>query len=173
VLSSKVLYFEREWHGGFKPASSYPVLSLATANTHDMPTITGFWTEHDIGLRRRLGLIADDGEEARARAERGRDREELLGLLQREQILPNGAPPRSSAELRAAVHGFLWSTPAQLVGLSLDDLAGEVEPVNVPGVGPERFASWTRKMRSDLEAITTSDEADIILRETRGRRDSS
>jgi hypothetical protein len=71
------------------------------------------------------------------------------------------------------VHGFLWSTPAQLVGLSLDDLAGEVEPVNVPGVGPERFASWTRKMRSDLEAITTSDEADIILRETRGRRDSS
>lgn len=172
VLSSKVLYFEREWHGGFKPASSYPTLSLATANTHDMPTLAGFWAEYDIGLRRELGLISDDADEARARAERDRDRAALLGLLEAEQILPQGQPPRSSAELRAAVHGFLWSTPAQLVGLSLDDLAGEVEPVNVPGVGPERFASWTRKMRSDLETITTSDEADIILRETGGRTDS-
>lgn len=173
VLSSKVLYFEREWHGGFKPANSYPALSLATANTHDMPTIAGFWTERDISVRRELGLIADDGDEARARAERDRDRGALLGLLAQEQILPQGQAPRSSAELRAAVHGFLWSTPAQLVGLSLDDLAGEVEPVNVPGVGPDRFASWTRKMRADLEAITTSDEAHIILRETRNRNDSS
>jgi 4-alpha-glucanotransferase len=173
VLSSKVLYFEREWHGGFKPANSYPALSLATANTHDMPTLAGFWAERDISVRRELGLIADDSEEARARAERDRDRGALLGLLEQEQILPQGQAPRSSAELRAAVHGFLWSTPAQLVGLSLDDLAGEVEPVNVPGVGPEKFASWTRKMRADLEAITTSDEADIILRETRNRSDSS
>jgi 4-alpha-glucanotransferase len=138
-----------------------------------MPTIAGFWTERDISVRRDLGLIADDGEEARARADRDRDRGALLGLLEQEQILPQGQAPRSSAELRAAVHGFLWSTPAQLVGLSLDDLAGEVEPVNVPGVGPEKFASWTRKMRADLEAITTSDEADIILRETRNRNDSS
>ena len=95
-----------------------------------------------------------------------------MSLLEREQILPHGQTPRSSAELRAAVHGFLWSTPAQLVGLSLDDLAGEVEPVNVPGVGPDRFASWTRKMRADLETITTSDEADVILRDARNRADS-
>jgi 4-alpha-glucanotransferase len=173
VLSSKVLYFEREWDGGFRPASSYPALSLATANTHDMPTIAGFWAERDIELRRQLGLIADDDEETRARADRDRDRAALLGLLAREQILPQGQAPRSSAELRAAVHEFLWSTPAQLVGLSLDDLAGEVEPVNVPGVGPDKFASWTRKMRSDLESITTSNEADNIPRAARNRNGSS
>jgi 4-alpha-glucanotransferase len=163
ILSSKVLYFEREWNGGFRPANQYPTLSLATANTHDMPTLAGFWAGRDVTLRREVGQIATDAEEARARDERDRDRAQLLNLLQAEQILPQGSVPQSSAELRAAVHGFLWSTPAQLVGLSLDDLAGEVDPINIPGVGPDRFPSWTRKMRADLETITTSEDVHVAV----------
>jgi 4-alpha-glucanotransferase len=163
ILSSKVLYFERDWHSGsFKPARLYPALALATANTHDMPTLAGFWSERDIAVRRQLGLIADDDEEARARSERDRDRGALVSLLNSEGIIPEGTP-HSSAELRAAVHGFLWSTPAQLVGLSLDDLAGETEAVNVPGVGPDRYPCWMRKMHADLETITSSQDADVIL----------
>jgi 4-alpha-glucanotransferase len=163
VLSSKVLYFEREWHGGFRSADQYPPLSLATANTHDMPTLAGFWAARDVALRREVGQLVSDDDEARALDERDRDRGHLLRLLEAEQILPQGSVPQSSAELRAAVHGFLWSTPAQLVGLSLDDLAGEVEPVNIPGVGPDRFASWTRKMRADLETITTSEDVHVAV----------
>lgn len=162
VLSSKVLYFEREWNGGFRSADQYPALSLATANTHDMPTLAGFWAARDVTLRREVGQLSDE-DETRALDERDRDRGHLLRLLEAEQILPQGSVPQSSAELRAAVHGFLWSTPAQLVGLSLDDLAGEVEPVNIPGVGPDRYASWTRKMRADLETITTSEDVHIAV----------
>jgi len=172
ILSSKVLYFEREWDGTFKAAHRYPPMSLATANTHDMPTIAGFWAGRDLDLRRELGQIATDEEERRAREERDRDRGLLARLLEAERILPHGAVPRSSAELRAAVHGFLWSTPAQLVGLSLDDLAGEIEPVNVPGVGPDRFASWTRKMRADLETITTSEDVNVALPRRRPHDDA-
>jgi 4-alpha-glucanotransferase len=163
ILSSKVLYFEREWDGGFRGAASYPPLSLATANTHDMPTLAGFWAGRDVTLRRQVGQIGSDDEEARARDERDRDRGHLLRLLEAERILPQGSVPQSSAELRAAVHGFLWNTPAQLVGLSLDDLAGEIEPVNIPGIGPDRFASWTRKMRADLETITTSEDVNVAV----------
>ncbi len=163
VLTSKVLYFEREWHGGFRSADQYPPLALATANTHDMPTLAGFWAARDVALRREVGQLATDDDEAKALEERDRDRGHLLRLLEAEQILPQGSVPQSSAELRAAVHGFLWSTPAQLVGLSLDDLAGEVEPVNIPGVGPDRFASWTRKMRADLETITTSEDVHVAV----------
>jgi 4-alpha-glucanotransferase len=67
-------------------------------------------------------------------------------------------------ELCGAVHGFLCRTPARLVGLSLDDLAGEIEPVNVPGVGPDQFPSWTRKMRESIETISMSDEVRTALR---------
>jgi 4-alpha-glucanotransferase len=171
MLSSKVLYFEREWDGGFRGAASYPPLSLATANTHDMPTLAGFWAGRDVTLRRQVGQIGSDDEEARARDDRDRDRGHLLRLLETERILPQGSVLQSSAELRAAVHGFLWSTPAQLVGLSLDDLAGEIEPVNIPGVGPDRFASWTRKMRADLETITTSEDVNVAV--PRRRQDGS
>jgi 4-alpha-glucanotransferase len=163
ILSSKVLYFEREWYGEYKSASSYPALALATANTHDAPTLAGFWTGHDIGLRRSLGLITNDEDESRAHAERDNDRNALMRLFEREQILPPDQPPRSTTDMRDAVYRFLGNTPADLVGLSLDDLAGEVEPVNVPGVGPDRFASWTRKMHTDLETIMASDDIEHIF----------
>ncbi|HEX4682554.1 MAG TPA: 4-alpha-glucanotransferase [Gemmatimonadaceae bacterium] len=164
VLSSKVLYFERGWHGSFKPADSYPRLALATANTHDVATIAGFWQGRDIEVRREVGLIENDHDAGRAHGDRDVDRRELLNRLAEEHVLPRSEVAPTSVELRAAVHGFLCRTPAQLVGLALDDLAGETEPVNVPGVGPDRFPSWTRKMRDPLEVIMTSDETQIALR---------
>jgi 4-alpha-glucanotransferase len=164
VLSSRVMYFERDNGGAFKPAEQYPTLSLATANTHDLATITGFWNERDIDLRRHVGLIASDEEERAARDERGRDRHALLDRLAAERVLLHGAETMSHADLRGAVHAFLCQTPAALVGLALDDLAGEIEPVNVPGVGADQHPSWTRKMRDSLETIATSPDVNTALR---------
>ena len=175
VLSSKVLYFEREWHGGFKPAEQLSG-ALARDREHarhaDARRILGGARHRRCAAR--SGSSPNDDEEARARDERDRDRGASAAPARSGTDLAAGRGRRSSsAELRAAVHGFLWSTPAQLVGLSLDDLAGEVEPVNVPGVGPDRFPSWTRKMRADLETITTSDERCTSLVSGDGSRRSS
>jgi 4-alpha-glucanotransferase len=170
VLSSKVLLFERDRRGGFKPARSYPPLALATANTHDLPTISGFWDERDIELRAAVGLIDAGDAAARARDARDAERSALVARLAAERILPSAKAPPTPAELRGAVHAFLCRTPSRLVGLALDDLAGELEPVNVPGVGPEKHASWTRKMRQPLEVIMASDDVRTALRcEGRGR----
>jgi 4-alpha-glucanotransferase len=164
VLSSKVLYFEREHDGRFKAAHHYPSLALATANTHDLPTIAGFWHGHDIDLRRDLGLIDGEHAVAQAHRERDNDRSALLQRLEQEAVLPGDGSYQSPVELRAAIHAFLCRTPAKLVGLSLDDLSGEVQPVNVPGVRADRYSSWTRKMRHRLETITTSDDVRAVLR---------
>ena len=157
VLSSKVLYFEAEAkRGRFKPPRAYPALALTTANTHDMPTIAAFWRESDIDLRAKVGAISTKRAVTAARQERGEAREALATSLIEEGLWPESEEPANDLTLREAVHAFLRRTPSWLVGLSLDDLTGEIEPVNLPGVAPDRWRSWTRRMTMSLEEMIES-----------------
>jgi 4-alpha-glucanotransferase len=171
VLSSKVLYFERGDGGSFIPPDRYPAEALSTANTHDLATLAGFWEGRDVELRATIGLI-NPGDVRTAREERVRDKRQLLGALADARVLdarvdPDAADPQISvAELRGAVHDFLSLTPSLLVGVSLDDVAGELEPVNVPGVGQDQHQSWTRRMGKSLKRLREDPEADVAL----GRR---
>jgi 4-alpha-glucanotransferase len=164
ILSSRVMYFERESDGRFRPASSYPKLSLTTADTHDMATITGFWTARDIELQRMAGLIHSDEQASAALVLRGQERRFLVERLVAEGALKSSlADAPSNAELRGAVHRFLCSTPAALVGVYLEDLVGEREPVNIPGVGPDVFQSWTRRLSHTLETMETDPDVDFAF----------
>ena len=164
VLSSKVLYFERDKRGGFCAADRYQPLALATANTHDMATLAGFWAAKDIEDRARVGLIEGEKALAQAREEREKDKQALLDRLAREGILDAAETPNDAAALRGAIHEFLCRTPAALVGLSLDDLAGELEAVNLPGVGPDQHPSWKRKMSMTVDEMRDSREVKAALR---------
>ena len=173
LLSSKVLYFERGDQGAFKPSSSYDRDALATANTHDMPTLEGFWRARDVELRREVGLIESDDEAEKARNDREGEKRALLETLTGEAVLAHDvaaelsraeAPLAAQATLRGAVHEFLCRTPSALVGLSLDDIVGEAEPVNVPGVGHDKFPSWTRRLTIPLEALPTNPAVAAALR---------
>ena len=164
ILSSKILFFERDRRGGFKASKTYPELALATADTHDMATLAGFWQGRDIDVRADLGLIEGDDAIERARNQRDADRAALLRRLKQEKLLPTALMPKSPAEFRASIHAFMCRTPSKLVGLSLDDLAGEAEQVNVPGVGADKFPCWTRKMRDTLETLMLSSEVRTALR---------
>lgn len=167
ILSSKVLYFEREGRGGFKPSRRYAPLSLATANTHDMASLAAFWTGQDLEIRERVGL-ADAAETKKAKREREQHKAMLVKRLVAEGLLDDEEEP-DPAELRGAVHAFLARSPAALIGLSLDDLAGEVDPVNVPGVGPDEYPSWTRRMHLALEELPFDESVASALRA--GRRE--
>jgi 4-alpha-glucanotransferase len=173
VLSSKVLYFERTSGGGFKPQSEYPELSLASANTHDMPTIAGFWSGRDVDLRCSLGLI-EASRTADAVAEREHEREALVHRLREDGALPLREQVAKDASgvpiIKRAIHDFLCASPAALVALSLDDLGGETEPVNVPGVGADKFPVWSRKMRRTIPEIATASVEDLAGCTSRARQ---
>jgi 4-alpha-glucanotransferase len=152
ILSSKVLYFERDGEA-FRPARSYAPMALATANTHDLAPLAGWWRGRDLDLREELGHLGGARAVRQARAIRAAERQALFDRLADEGLLPPGEVPASDAPLRAAAHAFLRRTPSWLVGLSLDDLAGETEPVNLPGARQDEYPCWTRRMARSLEAL--------------------
>ena len=158
VLSSKVLYFERGENGSFRSPREYPRASLATANTHDMATLIGFMRGRDVELRIAHGLVPEELAE-QARMERERDVQHLVERLTSEGTL-DPARAGDMTALRAAVHDTLAASPAALVGVSLDDIAGEIEGVNLPGVGPDVHPSWQRRMTKPLEQLM--EDPDVV-----------
>jgi 4-alpha-glucanotransferase len=171
VLSWRVLYFERRGRG-FRPAHAYSRRALVTANTHDLPPLIGFARGRDLELRRHIGAIPNEPALADARAERGATCRALARRLSREGILETRAALPSAPALCAAVNAFLCRTPAPLVGISLDDLAGETEPVNLPGISAELFPSWRRRMRLAIESLRSNPGVRLGLRAVASRRRS-
>src|SRR6266852_6007434 len=74
VLSYRVFMFERWGDGSFIPPGDYPPLAAASAATHDLATLKGFWLGQDILWRRRLALYPNEEAEASEAEERRRDR---------------------------------------------------------------------------------------------------
>jgi 4-alpha-glucanotransferase len=165
VLGSKVQVFERDYHTGrFRPASEYPRMALATVNTHDLPPLVGWAEARDIMLRSEVGDLSDPAVAAGMRASRQSDLSALISSLIDAGLLPYDAHQHLTSDaLITAVHAFIRRTPSALVGLSLDDLAHESTPVNIPGVWQDRYPSWSRRMRDPLEAIFEAPRAAYSL----------
>ena len=101
--------------------------SVASVNTHDMPTFAGWTRGRDIDDRIEMGLLDEVGarREREAREKVSREMGSLEAVLTR-----------------------LAESDAEIVLVNLEDLWGETEPQNVPGV-PQR--SWRHKFRMSLE----------------------
>jgi (1->4)-alpha-D-glucan 1-alpha-D-glucosylmutase len=156
ILSSQVLYFEREEGGGFASPAGYEPLAVASIGTHDLPPIEAFWKGADLETRRTLGLYADEAQYQEAVIRRATDRSHLLLALQREGLLPGdiGADPVALAELPPAlvraVHLYLARSPSQLMLVQLEDAFGQSEQVNLPG-SRDAYPNWQRRLPLDLE----------------------
>jgi 4-alpha-glucanotransferase len=165
VLGSKVQVFERDFFTGrFRRAAEYPRMALATVNTHDLPPLVGWMEGRDITLRAELGDLANPAQAAAMHDARRADRAALLDSLIEEGLLPETARENVTSDaLIAAVHAFIRRTPSALVGLSLDDLAHEHTPVNIPGVWQDKYPSWSRRMRDPLEVLLSDPRTAMSL----------
>ncbi len=161
----KVLMFEQVADGTFKPPNAYIPSSMAVVTTHDLPTLRGWWEEHDVALRSKLDLYPSDELRTQAHDARVRDRVCLLRALVAAGLWRwhEGEPlPPYSAALSRAVHAFIGLSTANIALVQIEDLIGMIDPVNVPGTDTEH-ANWQRKVTATLSDIFSRGETKDIL----------
>ncbi|MEX2205594.1 MAG: 4-alpha-glucanotransferase [Myxococcota bacterium] len=152
ILSTRVLCFERKGPR-YRASRDYPARALVLATTHDLPPLAGYLAGRDLELREALDGSGRASALPQAKAARAVEREALVATLRDEGDLSATATPADDATLGAAVNAHLARTPARLVAIGLDDLAGETEPLNLPGVSVQRRRSWSRRMQRAFEEI--------------------
>jgi 4-alpha-glucanotransferase len=170
IQGYRVLFFEREHGGGFRPPDAYDRSALACVSTHDLPTLAGWWGGRDIAERARIGLLAPEAVDA-ALAERLGDRRALIAALNREGLLSaarldlahTGAslPDRLDDALAVATHRLVARTPCRLVAVQLEDLVGAEDSVNIPGTIAEH-PNWRRTLPVALEGLGASGRFEAV-----------
>ncbi|MCR4415957.1 MAG: 4-alpha-glucanotransferase, partial [Thermoguttaceae bacterium] len=124
-----------------KPAK-YPKLATAAVTTHDLPTVAGLWTGHDLAEQQAIGV----GDEQAVRAVRRRFAA-LTGV-------PEGTPP---AQVVAAAYEALGKAPSLVLSASLDDALGVEDRPNLPGTTARQRPNWCLALPGGIEALETSD----------------
>lgn len=122
-------------------------MSVASINTHDMPTFAGFWSGKDIDDRIEQGLLDEDGAK-NERESREKIKDQIVKQVGEGDVLEN-------------LLRFLASSPAEVVLVNLEDLWGETEPQNVPGV-PEK--SWRQIFQLSLEEAKRDERVRRVLK---------
>ena len=156
LLSTRVFYFERDADGGFLPPADYEPNAVATADTHDLPPLLGFWAGVDLERRRELELFPTPRDYEQRLLERTHDRALLLLALEREGLLPadTGTDPVTVPELTPehleAVQRYLARAASRLLLVQTADLLGEREQTNLPGSG-KAYPNWRRRQPLELE----------------------
>jgi 4-alpha-glucanotransferase len=152
LLSYRVLQFERHWQGdgSFKHPDQYPAQALATAVTHDMPSIAEYWSGADIDRRAGLGLFPEPQLRDAEAARRDPERHGLLNLLAALGLSPGNRD--DAADVARALHAAVGRTRAMLAVVQLDDIAGETLPINIPGTYRE-YPNWRRKVSLSVDDL--------------------
>jgi 4-alpha-glucanotransferase len=167
----KVLLFEK-LDGRFRRPDEYVRRALATATTHDLPTLRSYWEGRDIELRQRLHLYPSMEIESEVIRERERDRTLLLDALEAVGLRPvQPATPQDAftAELAHALHLYLARSATALVAVQIEDLLGETLPVNVPGTD-RQYPNWQRRVSVDVEDLAERADIAAWLEEIRAAR---
>jgi 4-alpha-glucanotransferase len=152
VHGMAVLPFARDEDGAFLPAEDYPPTSIAMTATHDTATVAGWWTGRDLDWNRKLDRGGDSPDR------RATDRAALW------QAIGSGAPQPADddpAPVIDAALAFLARTPAPLLIVPMEDLAGLAEQPNLPGTVDEH-PNWRRRLPAPVAALLA--RADIVRR---------
>ena len=161
IFSYRVLWFEREGLG-FRPADAYPAQALACLASHDLPTFMGWRRARDIEIARAIGQI-DEAQAAERKQVRAKEKRLLDARV--------GHDGDDDSKADAATHRFVAATPSQIMLVQADDLAGETDPLNVPGTDRE-WPNWRRRVQVPVETLAESPLARTILGAVKQEREA-
>ncbi len=177
IFSYRVFYLEQD-EKAHRPPSEYPEQAMVVVNTHDLPTLIGYWQGRDLLLRKEHNAFPSDDLRERQVLARARDRTSILVVLENQSLLPEGIStedpktvPEMSEDLILAIHTYLARTPSKIFTVAMDDVTKEMDQVNLPGTGGVH--NWLRKLSMDLDDLKDSAfmaRLSSMLRKERGSR---
>jgi 4-alpha-glucanotransferase len=166
VLSSSVLYFERDYNADGQPLlppKNWPVDAMASISTHDLPTTTGFLRAENVRVRADLGLVDDaDGEYARAAEAKA----EMLAALDEHGLLPANA---TEEETVIALHRLLATAASRLLLTSPQDAVGELRQPNLPGTVDE-YPNWRIPLPVSVDDLLSEPRVRAVIAALRDAR---
>ena len=178
VYSYRVFFFEQAEDGGFFSPSHYPVQSMSTLTTHDMPTLIGYWHCLDLALGKEIGLYPTD-EILRALYDaRHANKQAILDSLHGHGSIPDDVgrdvnTTGMTKELNFGMQVHMAGGSSALLSLQLEDWLQMDKPVNIPGTFDE-YPNWRRKLTQNIEAIFESrDITELAAKLTDARKKAS
>jgi 4-alpha-glucanotransferase len=167
ILGTSVLWFERGLAGEPLAPEHWRRLCLATVTTHDLPPTAGYLRGEHLKIRAELGLLVRSVDEERAGDRL--DQEAWRSALRARGLLREGADERETVE---ALHRYVASTPARLLGVALTDAVGDVRAQNQPGTSTE-YPNWQLPLSDAdgrpvlLEDVVASERVRSLARSVR------
>ncbi|WP_158781004.1 4-alpha-glucanotransferase [Pantoea sp. BAV 3049] len=174
IYSWKVLYFEQENADRYRPPAAWPRQSMASATTHDLPTLRGFWSAGDLALGERLGIYPDKAVLHSLYQDRARQKQALLKALHQYSCLPKSIGKKASLmkmtpDLNRGMQRFIADSNSALLGLQPEDWMDMEKPVNVPGT-TDQYPNWRRKLSLTLEEMFVDQRINRLIKDLNHRR---
>jgi 4-alpha-glucanotransferase len=141
VWSYLVVMFERNADGSFRRPQEYREHAIATFNTHDLATFSGWMSSHDLKVKHAIAVDPGETED-----DRHRSRVTLCNAL-----------TAMSGNHRIGFEDVAWflaATPTRLVSISIEDVLGLEDQVNIPGTVTEH-PNWRRRWPVLLEELSS------------------
>jgi len=162
ILSYRILYFEQDENRAFVAPRHYPAQSLAAVTTHDLPTLRGFWTGHDLDVRTQLALFPKDHDIDAERADRALALGELEKAMRSAGAWTDKASPQPGPKLTAAAYETLGHAPSKIVMLTLEDALDMRDQPNLPGTIDEH-PNWQHKLSVAVEDLASDPHLRTIV----------
>ena len=173
-----MFFFEQAEDGGFFSPSHYPVQSMSTLTTHDMPTLIGYWHCLDLELGKDIGLYPTEEILQTLYTDRHENKQAILDTLHGHGSVGHevGRDVNYTGMDKALNHGMqvhMAGGSSALLSLQLEDWLEMDKPVNVPGTFNE-YPNWKRKLTENIESLfERKDINELAAKLTQSRKHAS